>query len=303
MPEEPGRPPREPEGRLREPDRPPGERGEPPHDPEGPLRDAVKPPLAGRKVLVTRSPAQARSLSEAIRRAGGEPVEFPVIETLPPADRRPVDRALDRLASYDWLVFTSANAVRFFFDRLRERGPQFRMPSGVHVACVGTATARALERYGVGADLLPEEFLGESLVAALAGRLAPGSRVLFPSGNLARPTVVAGLRKAGIQVDPVVVYRTEVRKQGGAELARRLQSGEISAATLFSPSTVEGLVEVLEPHLPGGAWPGTVIACIGPVTAEAARKAGLPVHVVPEDSTVEGLVAALENYFRQRPER
>lgn len=254
------------------------------------------PRLDGRRVLVTRAPGQAAALSERIRALGGEPVEVPLIRFLPPEEGGELDAALGALGRYRWVVFTSANGVTFFFRRLRERGGDARALDGVLVACVGAATAAALAAWGRQADLVPAEFRAAALVEPLAARCRPGERVLLPRGDLAAPDLPRALQERGIPVDEVVAYRTVPEPAGGEEVRRLLAARRLDAVTFASPSAVEQFVAALGEG--AAALLGrTTVACIGPVTAQAARARGLPVHVVPRRATADDLAAALADWF------
>lgn len=257
-------------------------------------------PLFGRRVLVTRARGQAGALSREIAALGGEPVEVPLIEILPPADPAALDAALAALGRYRWIVFTSANGVEFFFRRLWERGGDARALAAVRIAVVGEATANALAGLGLRPDLVPETFRGEALVAPLAAACAPGDRVLLARGDLAAPDLPAALAARGVAVEEAVAYRTVPAEAGGAEVRRLLSAGRLDAVTFASPSAVENFLAAVGEDA-ADLLGDTVVACVGPVTAEAARARGLPVHVVPARSTVSDLAAALAAHFHPAP--
>ncbi len=242
-------------------------------------------PLFGRKVIVTRAREQASALSAALQAQGAEPVEVPAIRVLPPADGGVALRAAAaRVASYDWLVLTSANGARRFLAELRDA----RDLGGVKIAAVGPGTAGALLAANLVADLVPERFVAESLLDAFAdapGPGAPGSggRVLLARAAVARDVLPEGLRARGWQVDVVEAYRTEAL---GVTDAERESVAEADAITFTSSSTVER-------YLDTGLVVPPVVACIGPITAATATERGLEVSVVAETHTIEGLVGAL----------
>jgi uroporphyrinogen-III synthase len=262
----------------------------------------VDPVLSGRRVLVTRRAAQAATLSARLRALGAEVVEIPAIEIALPEDPEPFERALARLADYDWLVVTSANAanaVRQGLERLG-RGQELRRPRPA-LAAVGPETARVLtDRLDERAvDLLPaSDFRAEGLVAAFAqrGPLA-GQRLLLPVADRARETLAAGLRRLGAQVDVVVAYRTTTPPGLAAAIAEGLERG-IDLALFASPSAVEGFAAAAGPRARG------VPACVmGPITESAARDAGLEVLGVASPSTLDGLLAAVVTALSVRAER
>jgi len=250
-------------------------------------------PLFGLRVLVTRSRAQASRLSARLRALGAEPVEFPSIKILPPEDWAPLDRAIVHLDRYDWVIFTSANGVRFFWERLERAGKDGRAFAGIRLGAIGPATGDALRQRGLRADLVPSRYVAEAVLAEIGP--VEGLRVLLPRADLARPALAEGLRRAGATVEEVVAYRTVRPSEGDAEGVRRaLADGEIDVLTFTSSSTVRNLLTALDPLPP--LPESTIVACIGPITAQTAREAGLPVHVVAAEHTIEGLVGALVEY-------
>ncbi|HVS66213.1 MAG TPA: uroporphyrinogen-III synthase [Thermoanaerobaculia bacterium] len=257
--------------------------------------------LAGRRIVVTRSEAQARVLCRRLEELGAEPVPFPVIrfEPIEPPELPEIVAELGRL---DWLVLTSVNAVERFFALLEQTRPGAvaDLASGsAAVAVVGDATARALEQHGIAPRAVPEEFRGEALVECL-GELT-GRRVLLPRSRIGRPEIARALRERGALVREIAIYDT-VRAQPGPEALAELRRG-IDAVTFTSPSSVRSFLAILEDAgLDRGIVADSAIACIGPVTAQEARSLGLSPEVVPEDYTVPGLVAALEAWFARTPE-
>ena len=242
--------------------------------------------LAGRRVLVTRPRAQAESLVAALEAAGATAVLMPLIAIAPPDDPGLAEAALDRLSTYDWLVITSANGARAVGERWAARGLPF--PAGPRVAVVGPRTAVAARAAGLPVHAQPNEFRGAAIPAAL-GDLR-GKRVLLPRTDIGREETPDALTAAGALVDEVVFYRT-VPAAADPEAMRALRAG-VDILTFMSPSAVEAFVALLGDEAVALAAHATV-ACIGPVTAEAARAAGLPVHVQPTTYTSEALVDAL----------
>lgn len=246
--------------------------------------------LSGRRVLVTRARDQAEVLTRALTERGATPILLPTIEIRPVRDLKPLDRILDTLEAPDWVVFTSVNAVAVCLDRLATRIGV--LPPGVRVAAVGTGTARALAARGVGVDFVPSRFTGEQLGHELEP--VAGRRVVIPRATRAREELVIELRGRGARVEAVPVYET-LPATADARGVRELGRG-VDVATFTSASTVENYVALLGER---GVrlLDDALIACIGPVTADAARSRGLPVHVQPDEHTIPGLVAALERAF------
>jgi len=246
-------------------------------------------PLEGKTVLVTRAREQAEALCRRLEALGARPVLLPLIDVFPPSDLAAVDRALARLEEFDWLVFTSANGVRFF----RERWKSPSLPERLRIAAIGPATAAALEREGLPVHAVPREFRGESLPEAL-GPLA-GKRVLLARADIGREETAAAFAAAGAIVEDVAFYRVGPATPDPEGLAA-LRAG-VDVLTFTSPSTVRSFVSILGEEARTLAR-SSLVACIGPVTAEAAREAGLPVHLQPADYTVDGLLEALAQRAR-----
>ncbi|HEY3364658.1 MAG TPA: uroporphyrinogen-III synthase [Symbiobacteriaceae bacterium] len=247
-------------------------------------------PLFGRCVLVTRARSQASSLVDRLADVGGRTFEFPAIVTKAPESYGPLDAAIAAIETYRWVVVTSPNGAEHFQARLMASGRDVRALAHLKVAAVGTATAKALACAGIRADLVPPEFRGAALPAAMAPLLRPGDRVLMARANLADPAVAADLRALGAVVDDVVAYRTLLEGGDVAGLQAALRRGEIHYATFTSSSTVTSLLERL-----GGREPlaGVRIACMGPETKKAAEAVGLTVHVLARQVTIDGLVNAI----------
>jgi uroporphyrinogen III methyltransferase/synthase len=257
-------------------------------------------PLFGRRVLVTRTRRQASALIDLLREEGAEPIELPAIEIRETAVQSAVDAAIDRLSggAYAWVVFTSANGVEAFFHHVRRRGLDARAFNGSRVCVIGPGTAAALERYGLQADLVPEEFIAEAVVQVLAAQGVQGQAVLIPRAEGARTELLEGLVKAGAQVDEVPLYVAAPPAEADPEVVAMIRRGQVDAVTFASSSTVRNLLRLL-----GGDAAGlerAAVVCIGPVTADTARACGLRVDVVAVEHSVPGLVEALREYFARR---
>jgi len=240
--------------------------------------------------VVTRAREQAGPLCRALEARGAVPVLFPTIVTRAADDPAPLDAALGRLADYAWVVFTSANAVRYVARRMALVG-RTGLPPGTRAAAVGSATAQALAEQGIAVAAVPEEFRGERVAAALGAVTA--RRVLLPSADIGREETASALRAAGAVVDEVTAYHTGPASPDPA--GRRALEAGVDAITFTSPSTVRNFVQLV-----GGAAPrllrGVVVAAIGPATAEALRDQGLPADVLAAMSTVEALVEAVDGH-------
>jgi uroporphyrinogen III methyltransferase/synthase len=258
--------------------------------------EPVASPLAGHRVLVTRARAQAGSTLAALAARGAEAVLLPLIEIVPPADPAPLRAALARVAEYDWVVVTSANAARAVAAGLADLGRAPGALGPARVCAVGPATAAALAGAGLRVDLVPAEHVGEGVVAALAaaGPLT-GLRVLLPRAEEAREVVPEELRRRGAQVDVVVAYRNVRPAAAETEaVLDRLRRGEISVVTFASASAVHGFVAACGGDAAAAAAvAGAVVAVIGPKTRDAARDHGLPVAVMPSEYTIPALIDAI----------
>jgi uroporphyrinogen III methyltransferase/synthase len=247
-----------------------------------------KRPLFGRRVVVTRARAQSSGLVDALRRAGAEIVSLPTIEIAAPADGgEALAAAAARVRDYDWVAFTSANAVDALFAHLADA----RALGETRVAAVGTATAAALATHGVAADLVPGRAVAEALADAfpMAGR-CPGGRVLLPQAAAARPALEDGLTAKEWLVDAVEAYRTLPTTPDAEALAA---AGAADAIAFTSASTVDNYLDTAGlPAVP------PVVACIGPVTADRARERGVDVSAVAEEASVDSLVEALAGCFQ-----
>jgi uroporphyrinogen-III synthase len=248
--------------------------------------------LSGRRVVVTRPEEQAEGLCSRLRALGAEPVEFPVIAIAPPEPGGPLDQALARLSSYDWLIFTSVNGVECFWARLAAPAALEALAAGpvrfpaAKVAAIGPATAAALRRRGVRVCLVPAEYRAEAILDEI-GDVA-GQSILLPRADIARPALADGLRARGAQVDEVPAYRT-VAATPAAAAFDALRAG-VDVITFTSSSTVRNFVA----QTAGLSYGDPLVACIGPVTAATARELGLRVDVVAGEYTIDGLLEALD---------
>jgi uroporphyrinogen III methyltransferase/synthase len=247
-------------------------------------------PLFGKRILVTRSREQASALSQRLRELGAEPLEYPTIEIAPPKDIAPLDEAIARLPTYDWLIFTSANGVSAFADRMREKGLNIQALGRQRIAAIGPATAQALAGYGLHVDYLPEVYTSAEIAAGI-GDVA-GQRILLPRAERAPKQLAQALRGRGAVVDEVATYRT-LAVGAPDELKALLADGQIDIVTFTSSSTVRNLVASLQGPTPEDILSRCLVACIGPVTARTAARLGIRVDVVAREHTIQGLVEAL----------
>ncbi len=254
-------------------------------------------PLFGTRVLVTRAREQAGELADQLTTLGADPVIAPMIRILPPEDRDPLLRAASELNIFDWVVFTSANAVDSLMQAVVETGGDVRSLKGPLLCAVGSATADQLARYGIRVDLVPSEYRAEALASALA---AQGSlqdvRVLLPRADIGREIVSESLRQGGAQVTEVVAYRTvleETQSEDGPDIYRMLLDGELDVVTFTSASAVRNFAQIFGTEQAADLLSRTCVATIGPVTSEAAARLGIAVTVQASTYTVPALVEAI----------
>lgn len=250
-------------------------------------------PLFGKRVLVTRPAAQAADFARNLASCGAQPVLAPVIAVEPPSDPVAAHRSVDELGTYDWVVFTSANGVDAFFERLAALDADARYLGGCKVAAIGTMTAQRLARFGVRADLVPAEFVSEEIARALIEAAHADDRVLVYRAQEARDILPQMLADAGLAVTVVAAYRTATVRD--PQFAQKVASADV--LTFTSASTVRGFIEnYADAERAANAARGKTVACIGPITAEAAGAAGIAPDVVAATFTTDGLIAALEEY-------
>jgi len=258
-------------------------------------------PLAGKKILITRARGQSGDFTTQLKKVGAEVIEFPTIEIAPPLHWGEVDRAIDQLGSYDWIIFTSANGVNFFWQRMRERRKRLRLPSSLKVCAIGPATANRLKKIRVSVHYIPKEFIAESILKGFEKMVIKGKRILLARAKKARDILPKGLRKMGAEVDVVAVYRT-IRPRGGSKkLKKVLAEGKIDVIAFTSSSTVNHFAQLLKKEELRKLLKDITIACIGPVTTRTAKEWGLKVRIQPKQYTIPGLTRAIAESFPKSP--
>ena len=259
------------------------------------LRDALRwfetLPLFGRRVLVTRATEQAAGLSERLAALGALPVEIPTIRAAPLEDGSELDAALADLSRFDWIAFTSANAVRFVFDRLNALGADARALHPVLAAAIGRATASALSARGVSADFIPDRAGSEGMADGMARLGVSGARVLLPRSDLADSRLPDRLRRAGARVSEVIAYRTMMPESSRPALAEALEAG-LDAAVFASASAAVNLAALLDGDVVR-RMDSVAVACIGRAAAAAASELGLKVDIVAQAPSVDALAQEL----------
>ncbi|MBI5632481.1 MAG: uroporphyrinogen-III C-methyltransferase [Nitrospirae bacterium] len=276
-----------------------------------------KKPMFGQRILVTREHSGGFELLEEL---GAEVLEFSTIEIVPPASWNDLDKAIVQIGTYDWLIFTSANGVKYFFSRLFEKGVDIRNLHGIRICAIGTKTGTAVNQFGIRVDLVPDEFNAEGLIQAFikegsrlnsrdssdnselgTSNIQPlqGMRFLLPRAAIAREIFPEELRKLGGSIDVPVAYRAIKPDYHGKRLKRFLKEGRITIATFTSAATFSNFREIMGEDA-DELLKTVAIAAIGPVTAKAIESAGLKVHIMPKEATVEAMVNEIQEWVLQK---
>lgn len=262
------------------------------------LRDKLRwfdnRPLTGKRILVTRSRQQASALSKLLSERGADPVELPVIDIRPVTDTTGLDRAIKNPSQFQWVIFTSVNGVEAFFERLHIFKLDARALHNLKIAAIGPATVEALEHKGITPDFCPEVYTGAGLVIGLSKYKITGQKFLLPRTDIADKELSDGIKQLGGIVHEITVYQT-VSSVSPSKAREILADGKIDVVTFASSSTVTNLMTALKKE--SISLNGVIIACIGPKTADTAAKSRLKVDIVATESTIPGLVAAIEECY------
>jgi uroporphyrinogen III methyltransferase/synthase len=252
-------------------------------------------PLAGRRIVITRAPEQAEELIRRLENAGARVLLLPMVRFAALEDTSELDNAIAGLGEFDWIIFTSANAVRFFLGRCRELG-RWALLGRLQIAVVGAVTRESLEAEGLAAAFLPREFSGASLAAEVAPKIT-GKRVLLPRSDRANEALPEALRTAGVVVRDVVTYRTAEPESIDGGIINALRRGEADVITFFSPSAFQNFGHAVGTESAREIGTRVAFAAVGPTTAAAIRAAGVEVSVESSTATSEALAEALVSYF------
>jgi uroporphyrinogen-III synthase len=253
-------------------------------------------PLEGKRVVVTRSIEQARDLMARLQNMGAVVLLFPAVSFSEPADTAGLDRVIRSLAEFDWILFTSANAVRFFAGRCRKLGVEPNQEGNYLCAAVGPATASAVAAEGFSVDHVAQEFLGSALARELSASLA-GKKIVLPRSERARPDLPDALKAFGAEVTEVVAYHTGGVGVIDPGVMQAMRAAEVDVISFFSPSAIENMRADLGEEVLSRLGTKAALAAVGPVTAAALRNAGLPVAIEAPLATAESMAAAIANYF------
>ena len=259
-------------------------------------------PLKGKHILITRPAEQSKGFFEALKAQGAEPISFPTIRIISPRDWVKVDNAIENLTTYDVLIFTSVNGVKFFFQRLKEKGKNIGSLKKLKMVAIGPKTAAAIERRHLRVDIVPKKFQAESVVGALEKKGITGKRFLLPRAEKARDLLPKEITKRGGYIDVVTVYRTSKGEGNIQEVKELLRKRLIHVITFTSSSTVKNFVELLAEKNISKMIQGAVVASIGPITADTAASFGIRTDIMPKDYTIPGLIKAISEYFICSPQ-
>jgi uroporphyrinogen III methyltransferase/synthase len=275
-----------------------------------------KKPLFGQRILITREHSEGY---ESLEELGAEIIEFRTIEIVPPEDWAELDNAIDKIESYNWLILTSANGVKFLFRRLFEKEKDIRDLKGIKICAVGTKTAEAINKFGIKVDLVPEEFNAEGLISAIVQKCKSakekndktselpnfqasalqGVRFLLPRAGVAREILPEKIKELGGEIDVVTAYRAIKPETHGKRLKRFLKEGKITIATFTSAATFNNFIEITGEDA-DGLLKDVAIAVIGPVTAKAIEKAGLKVSIMPKEATIDAMVNEIIKWAKKK---
>ena len=255
-------------------------------------------PLLGKRILITRPRERASRFAALLREDGAEPVEVPTIQIVPPDSWEPLDRALTAIHTYRWLIFTSVTGVQAFFGRFDAQQRRRADLHGLSICAIGPATADELRARGMRVAVMPSEYRAEAVVESLSAFPLQDTRVLIPRAAVARDVLPRALAARGARVDVVEAYRTVLPSGGLApDIWQLFAQGTIDAVTFTSSSTVTNFVTLIGETDLAPLLRDTVVACIGPITAETARSYGLTPTVVAREYTVPALARTLVEYF------
>jgi uroporphyrinogen-III synthase len=253
-------------------------------------------PLAGKRIVVTRALEQARDLKDRLESMGATVLLFPAVSFSEPSDVAGLDRAIDSIGTFDWILFTSANAARFFAGRCRKLGVEPGEGAAYRCGAVGPATASVVAAVGFKVDHVAKEFLGTALARELAASLA-GKKILLPRSERARPDLPTALKAVGAEVTEVVAYHTGGVGWIDPGVMAAVREAQVDVVSFFSPSAVENMRGELGDEVISRLGAKAALAAVGPATAAALRRAGLPVAFEAPQATAESMAAAIEHYF------
>jgi uroporphyrinogen III methyltransferase/synthase len=267
------------------------------------LRDKLRwfdaRPLFGKGILVTRAENQAGEFSRLLAAKGATVFECPTISIVPQESNEELVSAIETLSSFDWTIFTSANAVRFFFDHIGAKGLDSRTFGSCRVCAVGPKTAASLLEFGIRPDLVPSDYKAEGVVAEFGRLEMKGKKVLFPKADKARDLIPTALGEMGALITAPIAYRNVIPDVIPEKALQALEEQKIHCITFTSSSTAENLAAILGENRLLRLLEGVAVAAIGPVTAKTCRELGLEVHIEPKEYTLEKMTEAIAAFFQR----
>ncbi|AZV44607.1 uroporphyrinogen-III synthase [Peribacillus asahii] len=257
----------------------------------------TKLPLHDYRILITRGQGQVAHFKAMIEQYGGTPITVPLLDFRLPDSHEAIKATLSHLSDYDWLVLTSQNGVRFFFELAGEYAKSQSLPK---IAVIGTKTAEALQHYGYHADFIPNEFVAEGFVAEFIPQLSPRSRVLVAKGNLARTIISGAIEEIGAACDELDVYETVLPEASKQKLVEVITTEEVEVITFTSSSTVHHFMQIVAQYELHRYLESLIIACIGPIAKKTALHYGLEVDICPNVYTTEAMIQDLVAYTKAK---
>ncbi|MEW6087426.1 MAG: uroporphyrinogen-III synthase [bacterium] len=257
-------------------------------------------PLFGRNIIVTRSQQQAGEFSRLLEDEGARVIEFPTIEIVPALNYEDLDKALDEIEKYHWIIFTSSNGVKYFFERVNKKGYDLRLLKGIKICAIGPGTAKAIENLGIKTDFIPKEFRAEGIVEGFLKEEIKGKNILIPRAEVAREILPERLEEMGANVNVATAYRTVKVDSGLNKIKPLLEEKEIDVITFTSFSTADNFISLFPQDELKDLMRGVNIASIGPITSNRIEKAGLKVKISPSEYTLEKLLDEIVGYYEKR---
>lgn len=257
-------------------------------------------PLAGRNIVVTRCQQQAGEFSRLLEEQGAGVIEFPTIEIVPALSYQDLDNAIDEIEKYDWVIFTSSNGVKYFFERVRKKGYDVCFLKGAKICAIGPGTAKAVEDLGIKIDFVPKEYRAEGIIEGLSKEEIKGKNILIPRAEVAREILPDKLEEMGANVNVVTAYRTVKADSSLNKIKPLLENKEIDVITFTSFSTADSFISLFQQDELKDLMRGVNIASIGPITSNRIEKAGLKVKISPSEYTIEKLAEEIAEYYEKR---
>ena len=257
-----------------------------------------KKPLFGKRILITRPRGQVKIFVELLEKEGAIAIQFPTIETIPPDSWDALNNAIKKLDTYQWLIFTSANGVRFFMERLKANKKDIRELKGIKICAIGPKTAASVKSLGIRVDAVPEKYIAEGVIEEMQKYGVKGKKILLPRASVARDILPQELKKMGAEIDVVDTYKTVKPVEKANEIKNMLKNGEIDVITFTSSSTVQNFMSYF--NTDKKILKNIIIASIGPITAKTVEEFGLKNAIVSDEHTIERFTEKITEYFRRK---